>query len=358
MTELEADPTAGGDAQLEGLLPSAFERALAAAQDDDQEDEPLTDEERHFAEHARAEHARRAYRSDLADFAGWCQERKRRPLPAAASTVSAYLIYLAGHGAKVPTMSRRLSSIAYLHRFAGKRNPVESPRVQVVWEGIRRERAQPVEQAPPLMPPLLWEVLENLPKDLSGIRDRALLLVGFVGALRRSELVAIKVEHLAEHPRGLVVSIPRSKTPYDAGQLAVLPHSSRPERCPVVSLRTWMEGAGIREEYVFRAVHRNGKSVRPLRQVRVADGLVTLPGMTEAAINDAVQRACRRVPEAADVPFSAHSLRAGFATYASQKRLSDRAIAHQTRHRSLASLNQYIRIESAWADNAATGLDL
>ena len=361
MTEVDVGSSSGVGWQLEGPLPVAFERALAAAQDegDGEEDEPLSDEERHFAEHARAENTRRAYRSDLLDFAGWCQAKKRRPLPAAASTVSAYLIYLAGHGAKVPTMSRRLSSIAYLHRFAGKRNPVESPRVQIVWEGIRRERAQPVDQAPPLMPPLLWEVLAELPADLSGVRDRALLLVGFVGALRRSELAAIKAEHVGEHPRGLVLSIPRSKTdPYSEGQLVVLPYSSRPERCPVVSLRAWLDEAGIREDYVFRAVHRNGKSVRPLRQVRVGDQLVTARGMTEAAINDAVQRACRRVLAGAALPYSAHSLRAGFATYASQKGLSDRAIAHQTRHRSLASLNQYIRIESAWTDNAATGLDL
>jgi len=98
----------------------------------------------------------------------------------------------------------------------------------------------------------------------------------------------------------------------------------------------------------------------PLRTRGLSDGTrVTLAGMSEAAINDAVQRACVRALGAAEgVPYSAHSLRAGFATYASQRGASDRAIAHQTRHRSLASLNQYIRLESAWADNAATALDL
>ncbi len=96
---------------------------------------------------------------------------------------------------------------------------------------------------------------------------------------------------------------------------------------------------------VFRPVHRNGSTV-------------AARGMSEAAINDAVQRACVRALGTDGRAYSAHSLRAGFATYASERGASDRAIAHQTRHRSLASLDQYIRMESAWADNAATALDL
>jgi integrase len=170
------------------------------------------------------------------------------------------------------------------------------------------------------MPPVLWDVLGALPEDRSGVRDRALLLVGFVGAFRRSELAAMQRSHIGAHPKGLVITIPRSKTdPYGKGQLVVLPHSSRPERCPVTSLLAWLEEAGIADEaepeaveeqereggppvLVFRPVHRNGTTVTPR-------------GMSEAAINDAVQRACVRavVPQARS--YSAHSLRAGFATY-------------------------------------------
>jgi site-specific recombinase XerD len=339
------------------VLPTDFERALIR-EAGEEDDEALTEEERWFAERARAANTRRAYRADLADFAGWCEQEGRAPLPASAATLSAYLTYLARHGAKVPTMSRRLSSIAYAHRFAGKRNPVDSPRVHAVWEGIRRERAQPVDQVPPLMPPVLWDVLAELPDDLSGKRDRALLLVGFVGAFRRSELASMQRPHVAPHPRGLVITIPKSKTdPYGKGQLVVLPHSSRAEHCPVASLHAWLEAAGISEDldegseherrpaFVFRPVHRNGTTV-------------ATRGMSVAAINNAVQRACLRSGVKDAGSYSAHSLRAGFATYASQRGASDRAIAHQTRHRSLASLDQYIRMESAWTDNAATALDL
>jgi integrase len=254
------------------VLPAGFERALESGQE--AEEEALTEEERWFAERARAANTRRAYRSDLADFAGWCEREARSALPASPGTLSAYLTYLARHGAKVPTMSRRLSSIAYAHRFAGQPNPVDAPRVHAVWEGIRRERAQPVDQAPPLMPPVLWDVLAALPDDLSGVRDRALLLVGFVGAFRRSELASLERTHVASHPKGLVITIPRSKTdPYGKGQLVVLPHSSRPERCPVVSLCAWLEAAGIGEleppdpaeevarTFVFRPVHRVASQV-------------------------------------------------------------------------------------------------
>jgi len=338
------------------LLPAELERAVSDDEYRLLEGQALSAEELYFSERARAENTRRAYRSDLADFAGWCAVEARVPLPAEAATVSAYLVYLAGHGAKVPTMSRRLSSIAYAHRFAGVTNPVESPRVQAVWEGIRRERAQPTDQAPALMPPVLWDVLSALPNDVSGVRDRAVLLVGFVGAFRRSELAAMEVDHMAPHPKGLVISIPRSKTdPYGKGQLVVLPYSSRPERCPVISLRPWLDAAGVGRlgtdedsgsgGHVFRPVHRNGTTVASR-------------GMSEAAINDAVQRACRRALGTDGLAYSAHSLRAGFATYASQRGAPDRAIAHQTRHRSLASLDQYIRMESVWVDNAATALDL
>jgi site-specific recombinase XerD len=345
------------------LLPAGFARALEAhrAPVAGEGDPPLSADEVYFAERARAENTRRAYRSDLAHFAQWCQGEGRTPLPAAADTVSGYLIYLAHHGSKVPTMSRRLSSIAYVHRFAGQPNPVDSPRVLSVWEGVRREKAQPVDQAAALMPPVLWKVLDELPDDVSGVRDRALLLVGFVAALRRSELVAIQVGHVGEHPRGRVLAIPKSKTdPYGEGQLVVLPYSSLSAHCPVAALQAWLKAAELEEGFVFRRIHRNGKSVMPLRTRELPDGTrVSLPGMSEAAVNDAVQRACcRALGKEKGMTYSAHSLRAGFATYASQKGASDRAIAHQTRHRSLASLNQYIRIESAWNDNAATALGL
>lgn len=130
-----------------GLLVS-LDRALTAGTNCHLSEDKLCDPER-----ARAANTRRGYRSDLTDFYAWCQAEGYQPVPADPATVSCYLICLARHEAKVSTISRRFSSIA--HRFAGLANPVDHPRVNVVWEGVRRQHAAEVDQAPPLMPPHL-----------------------------------------------------------------------------------------------------------------------------------------------------------------------------------------------------------
>ncbi|PZS25885.1 MAG: integrase, partial [Pseudonocardiales bacterium] len=230
-----------------------------------------------------------------------------------------------------------------------------------VWEGIRRTHAAPPDQASPLRPPELQTVLANCPitrtwrttgrspeADRGGARDRALLLVGFVAALRRSELSALDVQHIAEHANGLVLALPRSKTNQrgENNELVVLPRAGDTDLCPVTALRAWFALAGITDGPVFRPV---GKNNRPLPR-RLSAG----------AVNDLVQQAIARagIDRAGKRDWSAHSLRAGFVTYAHERGASDRAIAHQTRHRSLASVGTYVRVENAWKNNAATQLGL
>jgi len=264
---------------------------------------------------------------------------------------------LAAAGAKVGTMSRRLSAIKFAHRAADHPDPTDNARVIAVWEGIRRLHSAPPEQSAPLMPPELWDVLDLCPTvkkwktrgrhpepDLAGLRDRALLLTGFVGALRRSELSALDVADVAEHPSGLVLTLPRSKTNQrgERSELVVLPRGTKTGRCPVVLLREWIERAQIFDGPLFRPV---SKGNRPLAR-----------RLSEGAINTLIQQAITRSGLEGD--YSAHSLRAGFVTYAHTRGASDRAIAHQTRHRSLTSVGTYIRIHTAWEDNAATQLGL
>lgn len=166
-------------------------------------------------------------------------------LPASPAAISQYLTYLAAQGAKVGTMSRRLSAIRYAHQLQELPDPTKHARVVAVWEGIRRIHGQPPVQSRPLMPPDLFTVLDACPTTrawadpkrpaephLGGARDRVMLLVGFVAALRRSELTAITLEDLQEHPNGLVLSLPRSKTNQygQDAELTVLPRAwqSRP----------------------------------------------------------------------------------------------------------------------------------
>jgi site-specific recombinase XerD len=319
---------------------------------------PLTEDEAGYVAAARAANTLRGYRSDWAEFTGWAAERALQVLPADPACVSGYLSDLARHGAKVGTMSRRLSAIRFAHRLRGLPDPCEHARVVAVWEGIRRTHGAPPEQATPLMPTELFHVLDACPTvktwrtpgrsaepDLAGARDRALLLVGFVAALRRSELAALQVDHVADHPNGLVLTLPRSKTNQTGEQteLVVLPRAGNPRRCPVTALQTWLAAAAVATGPAFRGVGKNNKpSARPLH-----------PESINTLIQNAVARA-----GIDPAPYSAHSLRAGFVTYAHLRGASDRAIAHQTRHRSLATLGGYVRVQTAWTDNAATQLGL
>jgi len=312
-----------------------------------------------FATHARAEATLRGYRSDWADFGSWCLQMGLEALPAAPETVAAYMAALAGMGAAVGTIARRLSSIGHYHRAAGQLDPSIDPAVRYVMAGIRRQLDRKPDQATPLMPPLLFDVLDACPTiypgpdgpepHLRGLRDRALILVGFVGALRRSEISAATVEDLHEHPNGLVLDIPRSKTNQDASkpQTVVLPSSRTPSHCPVTQLLRWLDVAGITAGPIFRGCTPRGN--------RLA-GPTPLSGKR---INEIVQAALQRAGVEPDTHgYSAHSLRAGFVTYAAARGASDRAIARQTRHRDLSTVAIYTRHSTAWTDNAATTLGL
>ena len=322
------------------------------------DDVPLTEAETEYVEAARAANTLRGYRSDWTEFTTWCAQHDREPMPAAASTITGYLSDLAKAGAKVGTMSRRLSALKFVHQLQDLPDPTANARVVAVWEGIRRTHGAPPDQSAPLMPPELFDVLAACPTtktwktrgrspepDLAGQRDKALLLVGFVGALRRSELAALQVEHVDEHPNGLVLSLPRSKTNQHGieAELVVLPRSGNPDRCPVTALRAWLELAQITTGPVFQGVTKGNKA--------------TGRSLHPESINTLAQHAIARAG-IDPAPYSAHSLRAGFITYAHLRGATDRAIAHQSRHRSLATLGGYVRIHNAWTDNAATSLGL
>ncbi len=165
-----------------------------------------------YAEAEKALATRQAYASDWRDFAVWCALRGATALPAHQGIVAAYLSGLADSGRKASTIGRRAAAIGYHHKIAGHEPPTSREGVKATLRGIRRTIGAAREGKAPATADVLKQMLALCPDTLAGKRDRALLSLGFAGAFRRSELVALQAEDLVETPDGLRVRIRRSKT--------------------------------------------------------------------------------------------------------------------------------------------------
>jgi site-specific recombinase XerD len=296
------------------------------------------DDARRYIAAAKAPATLRAYRSDWAHFSAWCELHGRDALPADAETVALYLSDLA-RTAKPATLQRRLSSISQAHQAAGHPTPTAEPVVRAVRAGIRRSKGTaPVVKAPAVTADLR-AMVTALPDDLRGVRDRAMLLVGFAAALRRSELVALDRSDVAETREGLVVTLLRSKTDQEGGGRRIgVPYGSHPGTCPVGSVRTWTDAAGIADGPLFVTIDRAGRQG------------------TARASDRAVARAVQRAAQGAGLDptrYAGHSLRAGLATSAAAAGASERSIMNQTGHKSLPMVRRYIRDGNLFTDNAA-----
>jgi len=320
-----------------------------------------------YATSARAATTRRAYGSDWEHFRSWCAEHGRHPLPAIPETVAAYLTSFAGTLA-TSTLSRRRTVIRIAHRAAGLDSPTEHPGVREVWSGIRRDHGTATAAKTALWTADLARLIATIPGAgrpsdpgvLLGARDRALLLVGFAGALRRSELSALDVTDLTADPHGLVLRIGRSKTdPTGAGTVVGIPHAHQPELCPVRAVQAWRVALattldvdeGALSGPLFRPVDRHGHLGAP----RATAGPATR--LSPAAIRLVVQRRC----DAAGLDpaqYGAHSLRSGFATQASANGAAERDVMRHGRWRSVAVARGYVQRGNLFTDNAAGRLGL
>lgn len=277
----------------------------------------------------RSGNTRRAYKSDWDDFTAWCGQVLEDPLPAMPATVARYLAQLADGGKKTSTIQRRKAAIRAVHKAAGFEPPTNAEGVAATMRGIRRAlRSKPTRKAPATAE-LLSKVLEHLPKILAGLRDRAILLVAFAGALRRSELVALHVHHIERRPRGIVLHIDGSKTDQE-GKGEQLPVPNGQTLKPVAALDAWLEAAAITEGPIFRSVDRHG---------RVGAG-----ALDEGSIARIVKRAIAAAGLQAEI-FSGHSMRAGFVTSALDRGEDPLLIMKQTRHVKVDTLKIYDRRE-------------
>lgn len=291
---------------------------------------------------SKSENTRRAYRSDAAAFAFWALRHGFEPMPATPETALLYANALADQGKKTATIRRALTSITVAHKTAGLESPCSHALVRDGLRGIARELGSAQRQAPPVSPENLRAMVRTLGGDARGLRDRAMLVLGFAGAFRRGELASLGVADLAFDSAGLTVTVRRSKTDQQgAGERVGVPFGSDPMTCPVRTVRAWLDAASIAEGVAFRSITNAG---------RVTDAPVT--GHT---VNRAIQRAAKAAGLSG---FSAHSLRAGLATTAAKAGKSDRAIMKQGRWKSRAMVDRYVRDANLFSDNAASGIGL
>ena len=291
---------------------------------------------------SKATNTKRAYTSDWRLFTDWCATHGLQELPATPETIAYYLTFL-GSSHKASTIKRKMAAISQRHKSANLESPTGHPLVQGVWQGIQRTIGTRESGKEALWLADLRQVVGILPNDLMGIRNRALLVIGWAGALRRSELVGIDVEHMRFTADGLMLTIEHSKTDQQgAGQVIALPYGSNRSTCPVRSVQEWLSASGITSGPLFRRIDRHGNLYERL---------------TAQSVRLIVKKNCQEagLPSAS---YGAHSLRSGFCSTAAKAGKSEHQIMRQTRHKQSSSLQRYIKHGTIFEDNAASGIGL
>ncbi|WP_440409447.1 site-specific integrase [Neorhizobium petrolearium] len=294
----------------------------------------LPEEVHQLVSSSLSEATRRAYAADLADFEAW-----GGTIPATDRMIAKYLADQS-KVVKAATISRRLAALSKAHAALGGQNPVRSELVRATMRGVRRTFGVAQREAKPLLKEDLFDILDGTGSRLKDVRDRALLLIGFAGGFRRSELVGLNVEDIENVRQGIVITLRKSKTDQESrGRKIGIPFS-RGRWCPVRMLEEWLSVSGISSGPIFRSLNKHG-------QVRER--------MSGEAVSLVVKERIGKTGQDANL-FSGHSLRAGFATSAAIAGASSNSIRQQTGHASDAMLARYIRRADLFKDNAAASV--
>jgi integrase len=296
-----------------------------------------------LADASRAESTRRSYSIDWKIFQSWCDLHGLCPLPAAAGTVAAFIADQVRLGKKPATLGRRLSSIKYHHKIAEEPSPTDDPKVKAVMGGARRTLGAAPRRMAPLLTDALKDITRLIPNDAKGLRDKALLLVCWSGALRRSDLVQMDMEHITFTSEGATLLIPRSKTDQTGeGQTIALIRARNPLYCPINALQEWLAAAKITSGPIWVRVRRgghpttsrlSGESVRKLTKQYVG----------KVGLNPAL--------------FGAHSLRSGPLSAGAAVGASIAKLKQLSRHKSTDVLvNNYIHPVDIFRDHCLANL--
>jgi integrase len=290
---------------------------------------------RDLIEHSVSDNTRISYESDLKHFTAW-----GGILPASPAMIASYIAAYAGILA-VATITRRVATLSKAHQAMGEQNPCHAALIKATLRGLRRKQGTAQKQAKPLLKEQLFAILDPIGDSVKDVRDRALLLLGFAGGFRRSELVGLDVADIEIVRQGIIITLRHSKTDQEgAGRKIGIPHGLT-KHCPVAAVTAWLSRSNITGGPVFSPVTRYGY-LQPVRLSGDAVSEVIRERLAAIGIN----------PEG----YSGHSLRAGFATSAAQVGVSTLKIRAQTGHASDAMLSRYVRDGELFVGNAASAL--
>ena len=289
----------------------------------------------------------KAYRSDWEDFEKFCKINKYQSLPAKYETIGEYLVFLADNMNRKPsTIERRISAILRKHRM--NKHPLDSKHkyIRPTLEGIKRVKGAKQIGSKAISIPTLKKMIDSIGvDDIRSIRDKSLILLGFVGGFRRSEIVNIDYEDIEEFDtEGLLINITKSKTDQRSeGRQLLIPYSDNENYCPVKQLQKWLNVSQIKSGPIYRKINKSNL----IQENRLSDKVVVIKVkkyLEKAGINSKM--------------YAGHSLRSGFATSAALAGASLEEIKRTTGHKSDKIVQGYLDSASLVKKNAAKKLDL
>ena len=321
----------------------------------------LADRSAFYAARARAQNTQRVYRSAWRGYEVWCRSHGKNPLSGDPGLIAMFATWRADQDVAVSTLRVDLAAIRTAHLLAGITLDLRDPRLVMVLEGFSRARGtRPARRATPAVPAVLQKLLGacRTPADAIGARDRAMLLLGFGAALRRSELTALSVGDVEPaQGRGLRLLVRRSKTDqHGAGQeIVVWANPATPLLCPAAALESWLAHRRVAPDLdwsVADTVRRNA----PLFCAVTKAGRATGAGLSDKAVVRLIKRAALHAGLDDPDRYSGHSLRAGLATAAGDSGASLHDLMRQTRHKSAQVAMGYLRPADLWRNNVTEGL--
>ena len=291
---------------------------------------------------SKAENTIRAYKSDFKDFGAFCSKHGFKSLPTEPKIVALYLTYLTNKDAKMSTLRRRLVSISMIHKHKGHYLDTKHPVIIENLMGIKRKKGSIQKGKKPLLINHLKAIIKVIDEDkaeeIKKIRDKTIILTGFGGGFRRTELISIDYDDLEFVPEGLKITLRRSKTDqFGEGMIKGLPYFSNTKYCPVFHLKKWLELSKIKDGPIFRRFAKGNS----LTKHRLTDQTVVL--------------IIKRYLEIAGIDnqnFSGHSLRSGFATVTAESGADERSIMAMTGHKTTQMVRRYIREANLFKNNA------